>query len=176
MKKTGTLLKDKSIRIRHFSYQYPNRKNPDWVYINMVLEGESEYGKSYLKHQAAEYGPGLVVHDVEKYEEALLGMGINFDVECDERGFSPLEFTYTKGDPDEFSTREKNIAKDCSITELDSFPGIYRYQEYCLNNLVVQGAIQQIKMLNDFGTSKDTHFVEMSTFQTTLETLHANWH
>lgn len=87
----------------------------------------------------------------------------------------PLEWTYKNGEPGDYS-KFMQVEKDAAIMEVEPFPGVYIYHEYCLNNLLVQGALQQMKLLYDFGTSNDSHFVEMSTFRNTLQTLHWNWH
>jgi hypothetical protein len=170
-----TTLKDGSLKIRHYSYKYPNRPNPDWVYINLVVEGVSDDGKDYLERLSSDYEKRRAIHDIAKYEKALEGMDMVFPDDPDENGYYRLEFEYAHGDPND-QTSLVQVQKDARVYQLDAFPGIYRYQEYCLNNLVVQGALQQMKLLKDFGTSKDTHFVEMSTFQTTLETFFNNWH
>lgn len=169
------ILQDGSILIKHFSYRYPSVSNPEWVVVNLVFEPLDSLAKLSIKHSASNYEKGIAVQDVEKYEEALSGMSIK-DTPVGKNGRSPLEFDYSKGEPKDFFNVEPNVRKEASISELTAFPGVYVFREYCINNLVVQGAIQQMRLLYEFGDSQDSHFLSIATFTTTLETLNQHWH
>jgi hypothetical protein len=132
------------------------------------------------KRMASEYGTAHVIDDMKKYEEAIMGMDMKLEDEEKGEGkpglYSLLKFEYNSGNPSDYSRYNVPIKKDAIIYELEKFPGIYRYQQYCINNPTVIGAIHQMNNLCRSGRDYYSHFTALSSFTSLIQVFNDNWH
>lgn len=153
-------------QITHFSAHKPFMK--DWWFINMIIKPTPGSAlESWCKDRVTRYADARVIIDIDAYEKATEAFFHESNWKEDANGW----MTHINDYSNDGSIKVKKVNFDnYCVSELEAFPGTYRFSEYFQDNLVVTGAITMIKQLLEQEEEEDTDwfFCQLSKLLMTL--------
>ena len=141
-------------QVTHFSAHKPFNK--DWWFVNMIIKPTPDSAlEHWCKERVKRYTDIKVITDVEAYEKASDDFWDNSNwKESDDGWVTNINDCSNEGS---IQAKQINFDNYC-VSELEAFPGTYKFSEYFEHNSIVTTVITSIEQLLEQEETEDPNW------------------